>query len=151
MITEVYDRSFCHYCFASKLFLLYSHRHHEPSDPSRSRSRDRNVSPILLSGSSTDEGHAMPNIPFTGFTIRIEIKAVGSIQTITKIIGMELIAKAALEQVGAAALDEDDETHNLINATFNGNGTITKADGSCIRASSVVLRFATHPDGGLLD
>ena len=64
---------------------------------------------------------------------------------------MELIAKTALQQVGAAALDENDETHNLINATFNGNGTITKADGSCIRASSVVLRFATHPDGGLLD
>jgi hypothetical protein len=79
------------------------------------------------------------------------MKAVGSIQTITKLIGMELIAKASLQQVGAAALDADDQTHNLSNATFNGDGTITKGDGSCITASSVVLRFATHPDGGLLD
>jgi hypothetical protein len=93
----------------------------------------------------------MPNIAFTQFTIRTEMKAVGSIQTITKLLGMELIAKASLQQVGAAALDAEDNTHNLSNATFLGNGTINLANGSCITASSVVMRFATHPDGGLLD
>ena len=58
-----------------------------------------------------------------------------------KLIGMELIARAATDEVGAAALDENDQTHDLSNAVFNGDGTITKADGELILATSVILRI----------
>ena len=81
------------------------------------------------------------NVQHTHFSLRTEIKAIGSIKNIMKLIGMELIARAATDEVGAAALDENDQTHDLSNAVFNGDGTITKADGELILATSVILRI----------
>ena len=77
----------------------------------------------------------------TSFTIRTEVNAIGNTTNIAKLIGMELISRAATAEVGIACLDDNDESHNLSNATFNGGGTITKADGTVISSTSVVLRI----------
>ena len=105
----------------------------------RSRSPVRPRSPQRPSGRS-NEIHPQAR-QRTSFTLRTEVCAVGNITNIVKLIGMELIARAATAEVGASCLDADDQSHNLSNAVFHGDGTITKDDGTLIYSTAVVLRI----------
>ena len=78
---------------------------------------------------------------FTHFCLQTEFRAKGSVQDMAKVVGMQLIARAATGEAGAAALDENSDTHDLTNATINGDGAVTKSDGAQINATFITMRI----------
>ena len=108
---------------------------------SRSRSPTRPRSPQRPPGRNDNEDTHPLARQRTSFTLRTEVNAKGNITNIVKLIGMELISRAATAEVAMACLDDNDESHNISNATINGDGTITKSDGVVISANSVILRI----------